>query len=231
MHRVSPGQFGDDSLPKRSVSDVPDRLKTGLGGDEKPRQLSMFMSGREIMDEYQPLDGDRATNYESGDFADETDSQLWSRKLSESKMAPKEYDEVHFDYAKNMPAMSDVSFGNSMPVRAKHEGTFSFEDREHDYYVDKEMQQDAKYEEKLDAYESPDHSLYNQIGREGVQKPISLNDPGNKSAFGFSGKPQVAGGHHRLSAQFDQDPDKLMPVLHFSGGTVEAKQDPIYKYS
>lgn len=243
----------------------------------------MFMSGKEIMDEYQPLDGDRhpvtteaplsaqhtrPTAPPSGqgypverrmgrgkqawgnttggdayyrsaggtatkvvDNREEYDDELWDRKVSEAKLPPDEYDEAHNGYQKNAPEMSDVQFGNSMPVRAKHEGTWTFEERENSYYVGKEMEQDIKYEAKMDAYTDPNNSLYNQIAREGVKKPISLNDPGNYMRFGDSGKPQVAGGHHRLASQFDQDPEKLMPVLHWSGGTNEAKKSEYYKYT
>ena len=281
-------QFGGEPLWKRPTRELPAHMQTGLGGSTEPRQLKMFMSGQEIMDEYQPLDGDRSpidddqpitkqerrphpgpaengpqypverdvdvakygvrawgnttggdaffrsaggTAKKTIDTREEDDDELWSRKLSESKMAPNEYDLAHNAFAKNMPEMSDVQFGNSMPVRAKHEGTTSFEDREYDYYLDKDMQQDAKYEEKLEAYESPDNSLYNQIAREGVRSPISLNDPDNYTKFGESGKPQIAGGHHRLAAQFDQDPEKLMPVLHWADGTNEAKASEVWKYT
>lgn len=284
---MNPSQFGGEPLWKRPERELPAHMQTGLGGSTEPRQLKMFMTPNEIMDEYQPLDGDRAPiddevplsnqarrphpgptadgpqypverdvpiangvrawgNTTGGDAyyrseggtakkivdtREENDDEVWDRKLAESKMPPNEYDIAHNAYAKNMPEMSDVQFGNSMPVQAKHEGTWSFEEREHEYYMDKEMQQDARYEEKLEAYESPDNSLYNQIAREGVKSPVSLNDPGNYSRFGESGKPQVAGGHHRLAAQFDQDPEKLMPVLHFAGGTNEAKENEYYKYS
>lgn len=286
MRRVSPSQFGGP-LFSRPASELPAHLQTGLGGSSEPRQLKMFMSGQEIMDEYQPLDGDRKPIEESEplanqkrrprpgptadgpqypversvpaqdgvkawgnttggdayfrteggtakkltDVREESDDEVWDRKVAEAKMAPNEYDLAHNAFAKNMPEMSDVQFGNSMPVRAKHEGTWSFEEREHSYYIGKEMEQDARYEAKLEAYENPDNSLYNSIKREGVKSPISLNDPGNYNRFGESGKPQVAGGHHRLASQFDQDPEKLMPVLHWSGGTAEAKKSEYYKYT
>lgn len=283
MRRVSPAQFGGP-LWQRTASELPEHLKTGLGGDAKPRQLKMFMSGQEIMDEYQPLDGDRKSrdvmqelsrqhtrpqavdgkvNYpverqpagakgryawgnttggsvfersEGGtarklvDTREETDSEVWGRKLEETKLAPDEYDKAHWNASAGGPEMSDITITNP-PVRAKHEGTWSFEEREHSYYVGKEMEQDARYEAKMEAYTDPANSLYNKIKKEGVQKPVSLNDPGNKSRFGDSGKPQVAGGHHRLSAQFDIDPQRLMPVLHWAGGTSEAKKSEYYKYT
>lgn len=298
MKRVSPdgpknlgGQFGNEPLWKRPASELPAHLQTGLGGQSEPRQLKMFMSGNEIMDEYQPLDGDRrsidnmeplsnqATRPTPGKSADgpqypverpvrdnnkqqvgryawgnttggrafersmggtarvltdtteETDDQVWDRKLAETKLSPQEYDVEHQGFARSGPEMSDISLGDSRPEQAKHEGTTSFEDREYDYFVGKEMSQDRRFEEKLEKYEDPENSLYNNIKKDGVQKPVSLGDPGNYSKFGMEGKPEIAGGHHRLSAQFDQDPDKLMPVLHFAGGTAEAKQNPVFKYS
>jgi hypothetical protein len=45
-----------------------------------------------------------------------------------------------------------------------------------------------------------------------VTHPISLGTGGKP---GMLGKPQIVGGHHRVAAQFDQDPDRLMPVVHY----------------
>lgn len=277
------GQFGGEPLWKRPPSELPAHLQTGLGGSTEPRQLKMFMSGQEIMDEYQPLDGDRKPidedvalsgqhtrqskpdnsrgypverrvgggkeawgNTTGGDVfyrsaggtarktigsREEDDDEVWTRKAEESKLSPKDYDLAHFEYAKNTPEMQDISIGKSAPQRAKHEGTSTFEEREWDYYEGKEASQDRRYGEALEAYEDPDNSLFNRIAREGVKNPISLNDPDNYNRFGESGKPMVAGGHHRLSAQFEQDPDKLMPVLHWAGGTNEAKSSEQYKYT
>ena len=296
MKRVSPlgGQFGGPDAPlwKQHPSDLPTNLSTGLGGSPEPQQLKMFMSGNEIMDEYQPLDGDRRSvdnmkdltnqaarpayagktgdgpqypverpvldnnkqpigkyawgNTTGGsafersiggtarkllDSTDESDDQVWDRKLQESKLSPMAYKMEHEGgLGDSGPEMSEQSFG-SAPIRAKHEGTTTFEDRDYSYYMGKEMSQDRRYEEKLDQWDNPENSLYNSIKKDGVQKPISLNDPAQPARFGDSGKPMVAGGHHRLSAQFDQDPDKLMPVLHFAGGTSEAKQNKVWKYS
>lgn len=280
-------QFGGP-LWSRPQSELPAHLQTGLGGSEEPEQLRMFMTAQEIMDEFQPLDGDRRSIDEMEDLPaskqytrsapesgvvkypverrvnggegreawgnttggsvferskggtakklvntrEETDQELWERKLKETKMSPKEYDKEHHTYAKNMPEMSDVSFGNSMPVRAKHEGTFTFEEREQSYYDGKEMEQDARFEAKMEAYKDPKNSLFNRIESDKVvNNPIALNDPGNYRRFGDSGKPQIANGHHRLAAQHALNPDQYMPVLYWAGGTNEAKKNPHYKYT
>ena len=50
-------------------------------------QLPMFMTGREIQQHFRPLEGDREEIYnrEKNDTRKETDTELWTRKLDESR--------------------------------------------------------------------------------------------------------------------------------------------------
>jgi hypothetical protein len=73
-------------------------------------------------------------------------------------------------------------------------------------------------------------SLYDSIAAEGARDPVHLG-----TDVGSLGKPQVVGGHHRIAAQADINPNQPMPVLHHEGGIVEArassKQPGGFKYS
>lgn len=66
------------------------------------------------------------------------------------------------------------------------------------------------------ADEARQSGLTESIRREGVRDPVTLdfNDP-HPSGRGSSG-PAVYGGHHRIAASAEIDPDRLMPVLHHS---------------
>lgn len=54
-----------------------------------------------------------------------------------------------------------------------------------------------------------DQTLHQSVRADGVEHPVWLSEnPGS------SGKPQVAGGHHRIAAAHHIAPDGLVPVLH-----------------
>lgn len=63
----------------------------------------------------------------------------------------------------------------------------------------------------------------------GVSEPIHLLDPTSKRR-GALGRPEVLGGHHRIAAMSEIDPDALMPVL-FHSGPREAKRGGGYPYT
>ena len=130
---------------------------------ENPLQGKMFMSAREIMSTHDPNEPDRffhgtevsvsrASSYKlsSGEYATpETDEQLYSRKLAETK---------HRD---------PVTQGAGVPT------------------------------------------FFGRIRQEGVQMPIMLST----ETKGRTGKPNVAGGHHRLAVMANLNSDQLMPVM------------------
>jgi hypothetical protein len=55
-----------------------------------------------------------------------------------------------------------------------------------------------------------------------VVHPISLTE-----SIGTEGKPKIAGGHHRIAKKLEEDPNELMPVLHYTD-TEAAQQDRRY---
>lgn len=71
-------------------------------------------------------------------------------------------------------------------------------------------------------YPSASHaSLLEHVGLDGVADPVSLQvDP---TRVGRDGRPHILGGHHRLAAAAQSDPDRLMPVAYFRSLT-QAKQ-------
>lgn len=56
-------------------------------------------------------------------------------------------------------------------------------------------------------------SRYDSIKQEGVKTPIDLVHHYEERLMS-SGTNKIVEGHHRIASQNDQDPDKLMPVLH-----------------
>lgn len=207
------------------------------------------MSPREIMNEYQALDGDRGgvkhlTRMEEGptytsrpvntdgvsnrarkdrdgealgsdtgkpywySHSPETDESLYSRKVAEAKLPPGDYADAHRGGGLGS-SRPGSEFGSSVwehPDNPQHATghTSTFEHDEEEFYA---ARADSKWGKQA-AYDSRG-SLYNSIKEEGVRSPIHLG-----KNIGTMGKPQVAGGHHRLGAQFDIDPDQPMPVLH-----------------
>jgi hypothetical protein len=204
----------------------------------------MFMTPTEIVNEYQPADGDRAdvpndrwgedtgrsrntygqTNpmnsrggYMRGDY-EETDSQMWARKLDESQMSPEDYHEHLHGAPKDESGIDIESLMNheSYPQpRGTHSSAWSsFEDREQSYLDRKAGEHDASYHAWANG-----PSIYQSVRDEGVQYPVHLG-----TQFGTSGKPQVTGGHHRIAAALDARPHDYIPVLHNEGGIREAKE-------
>jgi hypothetical protein len=195
MKRVSPAQFP---------------------GQDKPEQLKMFMTPKEIMQQYQPLDGDRmeiddtdyTTDSDHFNVREEEDHELWERKLDESQ-----YDrEIQHPRAGEDTGRSRTTGGRSnMPY---HTWTGST-NNPYERVVGYERHQESE-------------SLYDSIERTGVQKPIHLG-----RQFGLENKPQVVGGHHRLASANDINPDMLVPVLHHED-IIDAKSGGRrggYKYS
>jgi hypothetical protein len=66
-------------------------LHTNRAGQQF-RQLPMFMSAREIMDRYQPLDGDRDAVLGETDERLEDDGELYARKYDEAENTYPDWD-------------------------------------------------------------------------------------------------------------------------------------------
>jgi hypothetical protein len=160
----------------------------------------------------------------SGDHI-ESDDELFRRKLDESQMSPDEYGQVHgrgeSAVAPEAPGLTTLGQRSSAPSllqrRARGEKSHDFDagsqtrmeasDEAWDYRRQKE---DEHYED-WNEEQSYGPSLHDRIAAEGIQSPVHLGF-GNT---GMLGKPQVLGGHHRLAAQEDIDPDQFIPVKHW----------------
>lgn len=207
-------------------------------------QPKMFMTPREIHAGWSPLDGDREDSYDSGggswqgssaftgreynsqgepnSYYDDTsgggakyrrntsgiesDEQLWDRKLEESQEFSKhgQYEDADSDpLHRGGRGGSTMGSYQGAPTGAS-QGTPS--DSAWDRHYSREgswenRRQEARYDQG--------ESLYDSIRSEGVRGPIRLGQQ-----IGSMGKPQVVGGHHRLAAATDINPNRLVPVLH-----------------
>lgn len=150
----------------------------------------------------------------------ESDDELFGRKLEESQMSPGEYNEVHGGditqhsapgwetLAKRPSAPSgvrDQAEGNYDPPPGMGQDTFNERMNEADEYMEQKQ-----YEHEEERYSGA--SLYDKIAEQGVLSPIHLS----YAQLGHTyGKQQVVGGHHRLAASEDIDPDQPIPVKHW----------------
>lgn len=141
----------------------------------------------------------------------ETDTELWDRKLSEAQMSKADYDEM----ARGEINPPEFTGGWSRTGAPQHETghTGTFEAREASWQDARERSHQAKEDEYY--YGA---SLHDSVAKEGVQYPLHLG-----TSIGSQGKPQIAGGHHRLAAQTNINPDQFIPVIHHEGSTGEAR--------
>jgi ParB-like chromosome segregation protein Spo0J len=96
-----------------------------------------------------------------------------------------------------------------------HMGDIEMEDYERNQYVETEDELDFNrslkdkkrhmWQVKLD--ESHDDDLYSSIASEGVHEPVPIQHYGKN-------KTRLAGGHHRVAAAYDINPDMEIPVEH-----------------
>lgn len=180
-------------------------------------QLKMFMSAREIMTSAAPLPADF---HEHTNKWDQTESkpQFWRRKLRESKMSPYDYD-VERGGMGAPPAFNPEERSDN-PVQGTDESSGAFEDRYNQWW---DSRADS-HSDKIDMhFNGP--SMHDSIREEGVKAPVSIGHDAR-------GRKTIIGGHHRIAAAADIDPDRLMPVLHFRGTSpAVARQDDVYKYT
>jgi hypothetical protein len=235
----------------------------------RPEQLPMFMSARDIMTNYQPLEGDRSLAYDpregettarpyttagqpnprlttrdvatgygwahhvmnTGDThyrsneQEETDEQVWDRKLDESKLTLADYHETHSGgfYGKNRtPGWNTIMERSSAPSAEYKTGhTDTFDDRQLDQADYVQRHQEAHW---MARDENENDSLHGMLSRamepggEGFTGHVRLGQQ-----FGPSGKRMIAGAHHRIAIMNDIQPDRLLPVLH-TQSVAEAKK-------
>jgi hypothetical protein len=182
----------------------------------------MFMSAREIQASYRPLPGDfREVHDEKlDDHVEETVPQFWGRKLSESKMSQADYaHKVHQGHETGEPyELPEMDWDKAMdrtdyPAQHTGESTDDHGGRVEEW----EMERMRSHGNRIEAFINGP-SLYSQIERDGVQSPVHLGT-GGRPPLRSAEEKTILGGHHRVAAAADIDPDRLMPVLHYEGGS------------
>ena len=167
------------------------------------------------------------THLHGDDYGTETDEQVWSRKLEETRMEPGEYREMHVGES-NVPGPDYEGMAERMPapVEPQHPGAGTDEwDDYHDavdsWHGHVQSAAEREHEEGQD-----DRSLFEKLAQTpgGVTHPVSL---GTGAEHGSMDKPMVFGGHHRIAAMAHLNPDQLIPVLHYSNFW-DARDSPDY---
>lgn len=191
------------------------------------QQLSMFMSARDIVEKYQVLDGDRVP----------TGNEEYHKDYAGSMTLRRSYgaDTMDIEHG-NLSQYSLRAYGTADRSGSTDAGPWAWGDqrfrREARANIRRgHLETDAEvWERKSDeASYGYEPSLQDSIADEGVRHPVHLMfEPGSL------GKPQVAGGHHRIAASLDVDSDKLMPVLHHENWhkvtQMRSNPDGPYKY-
>lgn len=221
---------------------------------EKPEQLQMFMTAREIEAKYQPLDADRhemndypstrtggtlPTDYSSLNtpggrerFNTYTRASGGKLKARPSRRMVWDDNKVETDDQlwdrKSDEAYNEIEVslprGGETTQRPMTTGGRSNISR---WTYQTDTTDPGAYTERRAGYWRPDQggSLGESIERTGVQKPISLGE-----TIGSQGKPEIVGGHHRLAVMRNLNPDQYLPVVHHRS-ILHAKNDRGYKYS
>jgi hypothetical protein len=195
------------------------------------QQLKMFMSPREVLRGYQPLDADRGGAHGSqGPVATASTGTGIGTAMNTAgdnvrhgrfrmghdtggTFQASTYGTRYRARAESHDEMMDRKLSESMGHGEAGEGSW-------DPMVRRQTRVDTSWYGS-DTYVPPrgermsagEETLHESVGKHGVTHPISLGTGGKP---GMLGKPQIVGGHHRVAAQFDQDPDRLMPVLHYT---------------
>jgi hypothetical protein len=148
----------------------------------------------------------------SGESGQEDMDEMWERKLQETKQFPP--GGQHEEYGSPDPHKAAHSEGNTMGT---YEGEATVRPGEHmprssawnRHYAREQSHEDRRMEQDDAKQARRGDSMYDSIAEKGVLGPIRLG-----RQLGEEGKPQIVGGHHRLAAATDIDPDRLVPVLH-----------------
>jgi hypothetical protein len=216
-------------------------------------QLKMFMSPREVLSGWQPLDGDRdeamdprggdltgrpyttmgATNRPNsqGDYHRPYEADPYgSNSETDNQLWSRKLDESQMS-ANEYGEIHDGQGSDSFDVEAalEHPNAPQYHTGHTGTH---EAREDSFFAARVGSFNDrkaeagqESSSLYNSVRGGGVQSPVHLG-----TQFGSQGKPQVVGGHHRIAAQNDIDQDALMPVLHHESIRA-ARSTPGYKYS
>lgn len=176
-------------------------------------------------------------------YGEESDDQLFARKLSESQMTRSERygsdwrdffpeDQLDIDSVHT----SDIkSYIGSTPKRSDYgsntSGSYDYQDAVEWHSNEK---REAKWQERRERVRRAEEdageetTLYDMMRQGDVPGRVSLQDPLTRNK-GSQGKPSILGGHHRIAAMEDIDPDRLMPVVYHRD-LMSAKSDRSYPY-
>ncbi len=182
--------------------------KSHMSSGQFAEQLPMFMSAREIQSQFAPLSYDKVDKYDNG-WREETDDELWDRKLDESQLSKADYESTHHGreyYRVLQSQMSKMPSSQFNVSRRTGEGTYTYQDRKEDERV-------AAADEHINSYES---TLYHHLSTGGDIPPVHLGHDPLEAPGSGKGK-TVLGGHHRIAALAEADPDRLIAVLHTEG--------------
>ena len=186
------GGMGDTSGTFRSHNTQGDPNYTRSGFSKPPRE-------RDTTSPYK---------YNPGE---ESDKELWSRKLEESRMPKADYmhavggtEQVRDMEPGYTDAAEHVGERDGYP-QYNTGGTHTYEKAQESF----DNRVANEYDGRVDDYYSGGDTLHSKIKSEGVKNPVHLGQTG-----GMQGKPQIVGGHHRIAASMDIDADKLIPVIH-----------------
>jgi hypothetical protein len=174
----------------------------------------MFMTPREIKSQFAPLEADKHEVFEADGERMETDQELYGRKLDEAKMSVAdryEHDGGSEFKGPDIETLYDNIQGTG-PRRLPGEGTTEHDERYNEWA-------DSRVDSAVNRFNNyANTSLYDHMKTNPMPGTIHLGHEANQT---WAGDPdpsqspkQVVGGHHRLSVQFDQNPDQLIPVTH-----------------
>ena len=168
--------------------------------DPKSGQLPLMMTAREIRHHYRALDGDREDVYDGeNNYRDETDDELYERKLYEAGDAPSEYGHHQTSPQSTNHRGADDDWGLY--------STCSGSRTPSDSLYDDLPEEKSVYERLRDSnfnVRNPISLQFKDRARPGWDSLQEKEDP----------RPEVLGGHHRIAVMSEYAPDKLMPVNH-----------------
>jgi hypothetical protein len=150
--------------------------------------------------------GEKARVFDRGGDGEESDEQLWARKLDESMEYGRhgQHDDRDSD-----PLFAGGRGGRTMGTYEGQPTIRTGRSEPSDSAWERHYNREDSWERRRQDSRDGGESLYDSIAAEGVHGPIRLG-----SEMGSQGKPEIVGGHHRLAAATEAAPNRLVPVLH-----------------
>ena len=217
-----------------------------------PNQLKMFMTPKEIVNNYQVLDGDREDDWSEsarpgsvtarprttggrsnqrwmGGTATPSYRRNYQTETDEQVLSRKSM-EAQLDpdeYAEHRgESLGEFHASRAMNRSSAPQAPDSDSTSRWDSY---EMKHDSYMGRKEDEHyqaQGVRRNIWDSVRLEGVHSPITLST----ESIGSMGKQQIAGGHHRLASALDTRPNDYLPVVH-AKSIDSAKHDPHQPYT